>query len=580
MQKIWNVKKPDIALQKIFSQELGISSLMAQLLINRNIVTVSDARQFLNCSLSDLYSPFLFKGMDKAVLRIKKAIKDKEKIIVWGDYDVDGLTATALLKTVLKKSGALVEHYIPHRTEEGYGLNIEGIKKIYSNVEANGHSPLLFITVDCGINSFKEVEFLNNAGIDVIITDHHQPLGKDLPKAFSIINPLQEGCNYPFKFLAGVGIAFKLSQALTQEKLFEHLDLVVLGTISDVVPMTGENRILARHGLAQLSKTKKAGLIKLLDKVGINGKEITAMHAGFLLGPRLNATGRIGSSDSSFRLLMAESEKEAIELAGKLNDDNKSRQQLEAKTLKEALAKIDKEINFKEHRVIVLYKDDWHPGVIGIVASRIVERFYRPVILLSSKEDGSAKGSGRSVDNFHLFQALVNCKALLKEFGGHSKACGLSMDPDCINEFRDAINKYALDMILPQELSPKLTIDAEIPLSLLDEKLISSINGLGPFGPENPKPVFATRAVTVKTRPLVLGKNTLKMWVSDGDVTCQAIGFKMAEVFQPADIPDVLDIVYNVGLNEWQGAISIELNLKDLKGCEIDVGAYCNTPLQ
>lgn len=567
MQKIWNVRKPNVELQKKLAKELNIPSLIAQLLINRGIISSSEAERFISCKLSDLYSPFLLRGMDKAVLRIKKAKELKEKIVIWGDYDVDGLTAVALLKRVLAGFGCVVEHYIPHRIEEGYGLNMKGIEKI-CNTGANGSLPLL-ITVDCGISGYEEAEFLRTKGIDVIITDHHQPMNRDLPAAFCIINPLQPGCNYPFKYLSGVGLAFKLSQAVTGMDLFEHLDLVTLGTISDIAPMLGENRILIKYGLGQLSKTKKIGLAKLLEKTGLKGKDITTMHSGFILGPRLNATGRVGSAENSLKLLLTDSADEAEQLALQLNENNRTRQQLEAKTLEEALAKISRDINFKEHRVIVLHQDDWHPGVIGIVASRIVERFYRPAILLSSIGDGMIKGSGRSIDNFHLFTALEKCEEFLIGFGGHRRACGLSIRKSNLDNFRGAINAYALNAVSKDAFTPILNIDAEIPLSLLDETLISQIQAFGPFGSENPRPVFVTRAVSVKTKPQVLGKNTLKMWVCDGDVTCQAVGFKMGDSLDPEAIVDVLDIVYTAGLNEWQGTTSIELNLKDLRACSV-----------
>jgi len=559
MYKIWNVKKPDIDLQKKLSNDLGISPLLSQLLINRGATNPSIAERFLSCNLSDLHNPFLFKGMDKAVVRIKKALEKKEKIVIWGDYDVDGLTAVALLKTVLIELGGHVEHYIPNRIEEGYGLNLQGAQTI---VEDN---TVLVITVDCGVNSNKEVEFLNNSGIDVIITDHHQPLNKTLPPAFSIINPLQDGCNYPFKYLAGVGIAFKLAQAVTGLDLFQHLDFVVLGTISDIVPMKDENRIFVKHGLNKLTDTKKIGLLKLIEKLGLKGKQITAMHVGFLFGPRLNATGRMGSAENSLKLLMSDSAFDAECLAGQLNDDNRLRQQLEAKTLQEALDKIEKEINFKQHRIIVLFKDDWHPGVTGIVASRIVERFYRPAILLSSKDGDMLKGSGRSIDNFHLFNALASCEDFLDHFGGHSKACGLSIKRKEVGNFIEAINKYAFKTMIPEFLVPSINIDAEIPLSLLNKTLIDQILSLGPFGPENPKPVFVTRAVELKARPEIVGKNTIKMWVTDTDVTFQALGFKMAEAISVNEIAPLINIVYTVAINEWQGTSSIELNLKDIK---------------
>jgi single-stranded-DNA-specific exonuclease len=559
MQKNWNVKKPDIGLQKEISRQLDIHPLLAQLLINRGILTAQAAARFLACDTNGLYDPFLLKDMPEAVSRIRKAIKKNQRITVWGDYDVDGLTAVALLKSVLMSMGGRVEHYIPHRIDEGYGLNLDGVRKISKDKAG------LLITVDCGINSNREIEFLNKQGIDAIITDHHQPINDNLPPAFCIINPLQAGCGYPFKYLAGCGLAFKLSQALTGEDLFEHLDLAALGTVSDIVPMTDENRIIVKHGLAGLSKTGKVGLVKLIEKTGLSDKDITTMHAAFMLGPRLNATGRMGSSEDSLKLLLTDSSDEAGALASRLNENNRLRQQIEAKILQEALDKIDKEVNFKHHRVIVLYKDDWHPGVTGIVASRIVERFYRPAILLSSTQDGLAKGSGRSIDNFHLFDALANCESFLERFGGHSKACGLSLDAGRIDDFRRAINEYAFAVIDTERLMPDIEIDAQIPISLLSEGLITQMQALSPFGPQNTKPVFATKAVSLKGRPQVLGRNTLKMWVSDGDITCEAVGFNMADAMAGDDIPSVIDIVYTAGLNEWQGESTIELHLKDLR---------------
>ncbi len=559
MQKIWAVKKPDVSLIAGISKGLNIPTLLSCLLINRGISDIEEAAKFLACSLDDLHSPFLLKGLDISVARIKQAALIKQKVAIWGDYDADGLTATALLRDVLVKAGLEVTCYIPHRIDDGYGLNIQGLEKI----KKLGIG--LLITVDCGISSFKEIEFLNESGIDTIVVDHHRPLSPGpLPKAFSIINPLQEGCGYPFKHLAGVGLAFKLSQAITGLSLFEHLDLVALGTVSDIVPMRGENRILTRHGLKVLSRSNKIGLIKLLENAGIENKRLSTMHAGFILGPRLNATGRMSSALNSFRLLTSESEIEAELLAGRLSEDNRLRRQLESQTLKEALAKIDIEVNFKDHRIIVLYKQDWHPGVMGIVASRLVERFYRPTILLTCGRQQTAVGSGRSVDHFHLFDALSGCSGLLERFGGHSKACGMSIKKERIEDFKDAINDYARHA-LPQVFSPVLNIDAHIPLSLLKEDLIKRMEDLSPFGCENPKPVFITQAVAVKTRPRIVGKNTLKVWVSDSDITCEAVGFKMGEELHPDSLGKIIDIVYTPALNDWQGDLRIELHLKDIR---------------
>jgi len=568
MQKTWNVKKTDIALQKKLSQELGISTLLAQLLINRDVSSPDSARAFLRCALIDLHDAFLMKGVKEAVIRIEEAVEKKEKIVVWGDYDVDGLTSVALLKRVLAAKGANVSHYIPHRVQDGYGMSLQAAEKI-SEAKAE-----LVITVDCGINSRKEVEFLKFHNIDVIITDHHQPPADGLPAARAVINPLQKECPYPFKYLAGVGVVFKLCQALTGSDLYEHLDLVALGTISDVVPMYGENRILTKHGLIALSNTTKTGLLRLMEKSGIKDKELTTMHAAFMLGPRLNASGRMGSCENSLEILMTDFDKEAVLLAQKLCDDNRARQQLEAKILSEALAKIDKEVNFKKHRVIILHSDNWHPGVIGIVASRITERFFRPTILFSSKEGRMAKGSGRSIDNFHLFQALSSCSEFLSEFGGHKKACGLSMKLDDIDNFRDAINAYAQDSVSPEAFIPDIKIDAEIPLSFLNEEFIKQIENLGPFGQGNPKPVFVSTGISIKSAPRIVGKNTLKMWVSDANITCSAVGFKMADMFTPGWEHGLVDIVYTPALNQWHGTSSIELYLKDLRERKIDM-AVC-----
>ncbi len=418
MRKIWRIKDPDPAIQNELSSALKISKITAQLLANRGISDLREAGSFLQCSLTSCHDPFLLKDMDKAVYRIKQAVSGGEKILVYGDYDVDGMTGVAIIYSALKNLGANVSSYIPNRLEEGYGLNSGAVKR----AERDGVN--LLITVDCGISSFREIEYANSLRMDVIVTDHHEILESRVPAAYAVINPLQEDCKYPFKHLAGVGIAYKLAKALYENTPFfaeDFLDLVSLGTVADIVPLIGENRVLAKHGLGELNKRHRVGLRALMKVGGLEGKDISSGHIGFILGPRINAMGRIGSPQKALELLLSEDEDLALKLAKTLDTENRNRQKIEGKVLDEALSKVEREVNFKHHQVIVLASENWHAGVIGIVASRIADRFYRPTILISM--DGKVgKGSGRSVENFHLFEYLLRCKDSLMGFGGHESA--------------------------------------------------------------------------------------------------------------------------------------------------------------
>lgn len=557
---IWNIKKSMPQIQKAFSSELKISEITAQLLSNRGIDNIKEAGEFIACSLSSCHDPFLLKDMDKAVGRIKKAISGREKILVYGDYDVDGMTSVALLKKTLMNLGAVVETYIPNRLEEGYGLNTNAIKKALRD----GVS--LLITVDCGIGSFKEIEYANLSKIDVIITDHHEIVNSRIPSAFAVINPLQESCNYPFKHLAGVGLAYKLAKALYDGTSFlaeDFLDLVSLGTIADIVPLRGENRILAKHGLDEMNRHNRIGLNALTEIAGLNGKDISSGHIGFILGPRINAMGRVGSPQKALELLLSDDKNEAMKLARMLDTENRNRQKIESKILDEALSKVEREINFKHHKVIVLASVGWHPGVIGIVASRIADRFYRPTILVSL--DGKyGKGSGRSVEKFNLFDVLIQCKGLLMGFGGHEGACGLTIEKDRLDEFRDKINTEADKHISEDVFSPQLDIDMEIPLNMLTENVIAQIEALAPFGEENPRPVFSSRNLIVKDGPRQIGRKGFKMWVTDNSITCEAVSFGRSELIQPQTGSGV-ELAYMPSINDWQGLQSIQLELKDIR---------------
>jgi len=559
VQKIWRTKDCDPGVQDHLSSALNISKVTAQLLVNRGIRTADVAHDFLKCSLGSCHNPFLLKDMEKAVTRIKRAISGGERILVYGDYDVDGMTSVVLLYSALKKLGANAATYIPNRIEEGYGLNSQAIKK------AHGDGVTLIISVDCGITSFKEVEQARMLKIDIIITDHHEILNDRVPSAYAVINPLQSDCGYPFKYLAGVGLAYKLAKALyegTPHFAEDFLDLVSLGTVADIAPLVGENRILAKHGLDELNRRERVGLKALMDAAGLDGS-ISASTIGFVLGPRINAMGRIGSPEKAVELLLSDDPALAANLAKVLGTENRNRQKIEARILEEALAKVEREINFKHHRVIVLASENWHPGVIGIVASRIADRFYRPAILISL--DGKlGKGSGRSIEGFHLFEHLLRCKDLLAGFGGHESACGITIEKDRIAEFTDLINKEAFIDTKEEIFSPKLDIEMDVPLQQLSEDVIREIESLAPFGSENPRPVLSSRNVYIKDLPRQIGKTGFKFWVTDNNVTCEAITFSKGDLEVPKPGSDI-DLAYIPSINNWQGVQSIQLELRDIK---------------
>lgn len=560
MRKIWRIKETKSAIQESLSSSLNISKITAQLLANRGINNPAEASEFLNCSISSCHDPFLLKDMDKAVARIKEAISKGEHILVYGDYDVDGMTGVALLYSALKKLGGLVETYIPNRLEEGYGLNLAAIKK------AKKDGVALIITVDCGISSFKEIESARALNMDVIVTDHHEILNGRIPPAHAVINPLQETCKYPFKHLAGVGLAYKLVKALYEDTRYfaeDFLDLVSLGTVSDIAPLVGENRILTKHGLDELNSRNRVGLNALMEVSGLSGKDISSGHIGYILGPRINAMGRVGSPKIALELLLTEDEDEAKILAKVLDTENRNRQKIESRILEEAISKVEREVNFKHHRVIVLASQEWHPGVIGIVASRLVDRYYRPTIMISL--DGKfGKGSGRSVERFHLFEYLLRCKDSLIGFGGHESACGITIEKNRIDEFRDRINFEAGRDIQEGALSPKLDIDMDVPLNMLNEAVIDELENLAPFGEENPRPVLASSGLVVKDGARPIGKSGFKMWVTDNHITCEAVSFGRNDLQLPKAGSGV-DLAYTPSINNWQGLQSIQLELRDIR---------------
>jgi single-stranded-DNA-specific exonuclease len=557
-RKILKVFPVDTYLQDVFSKELKISPILAQLLVNRGIANIEEAHKFLNVRLEQLHDPYGFADMPVAVRLIKKAAENRDKVMIFSDYDVDGITSLALLKTALAKIGINAFHYLPHRIKEGYGLN----KNILPIVKQKNIK--LLITADCGTSSRDCIEDLRRNNVEVIVTDHHEPIDCGvLPGASALINPKIKNCGYKYRDLAGVGVTYKLCQAFTKEALFEDLDLVCLGTVADVVPLNGENRVIAKEGLALLSETKRVGLKALIENSGIKNKNISSAFISYILGPRINASGRMDTAETALNLLMSHEQKEAVEFAQILEKYNRQRQKIEGEILKEAQGLIDKETNFKEHRIIVVAKEDWHQGVLGIVAAKLADRFYRPVIIISKTEQ-LCKGSGRSIKNFHLFNALLECKELLEAFGGHNHAVGLVIMKSNIDYFRDKINCLAKEKMLLEDLLPSLEVDMELSLSDLNEKAVKELEVLEPFGIGNNEPLFLTRNLKLKGQPQILGKDTLKFWVTDGNITCQAIGFAMGCLKDRLIEAGCFGLVYNTRLDTWQEQESVLLEVNDI----------------
>lgn len=566
MEKIWNIASRETDLERQLSKELEVSPIISRLLMNRGIRDSHQGKIFLSPELDQLHDPFLLNDMSRAVVTIREAVKAGKKILIYGDYDADGITGVVLLFLIIQRMGGAVSYYIPHRIKEGYGLNKGATEK------ASQEGISLIITVDCGVNGLEEVAYAHELGIEVIITDHHEA-GENLPRGVAVINPKRRDSSYPFNGLAGVGVAFKLAQALHDEtkdshlstSLREHLDLVALGTIADMVPLTGENRILVKYGLKALAQTERPGLRALMEVTGLDGKELTAGQVSFILAPRINAGGRIGEVEQGLRLLLAGSREEALPLARSLDRENKLRQEIESQTVDEAVRKIKKEVNLDQEPVIVLSDEGWHPGVIGIVASRLVERFYRPAILIALNEE-MGKGSARSIKGFHLLGAITRCQDLLLSFGGHKLAAGLTISRDKIKSFRQRINEIARYELQQQDLIPKLNIDAQLSLKEMSLELIESLQRLHPFGMGNPKPVFSSAQVDLFDNPFLVRNNHLKLRLTDGTVVREAIGFRMRDkLSELGGKTSRVDLAYSLEINQWGGAKSVQLHLKDIK---------------
>ncbi|CAK9331517.1 single-stranded-DNA-specific exonuclease RecJ [Thermoanaerobacter kivui] len=536
-------------------QLYGLPRVVAEILSSK--VGAEEVNAFLNPTLKDLHSPFLLKGIKEAKELIQKHVYLHNRITIYGDYDVDGITATSVLYMTLKKLGANVDYYIPERLTEGYGINEEAIDKIASQ------GSKLIVTVDCGITSVEEVKRAKTLGMDVIITDHHS-VPKKIPEANVVINPHLPDIKYPFCDLAGVGVAFKLCEALIGKEAYEFLDIVAIGTIADIVPLIGENRVIVKEGLKVLNKTNNMGLKALIKVSGIENMLIDEYHVGFILAPRFNAAGRLKSAEAGVRLLISENEKEAQEIAEYLNNENATRQQIESRILQEAIKKVEESIDLKNEKVIVLWDENWHPGVIGIVASRITERYFRPSILISLNE-GGGKGSARSIEGFNLYNALDYCKDYLIKYGGHEMAAGIIIDKNNIEAFKREINKYADNILTEIDLIPVIKIDASVKNDKIDIETAKKIQMFKPFGNSNPRPTFLLDNLTVSKVFSLDGDKHIKIIAQKNKNFYELMLFDAKEEKDKIKVGSVIDVVGSIELNSWNGIESVVINVKDIK---------------
>jgi single-stranded-DNA-specific exonuclease len=566
------VPEPDCQLVNQLASDLSLPPVITKILAGRGLDTKERAERFLNPSLRDLCDPYLLPDMDKGVDRVIRALREKEKVMIFGDYDVDGITATSLLFLVLNKLGAEVSFYLPNRLIEGYGLSEEGI------MEAEKRGVRLIISVDCGVTAVNEVKFAKEKGIDTIITDHHEPQAV-LPEAAAIINTKQKlhrqnssrTGEYPGGELSGVGVAFKFAQAIYQRlgqdegELEDHLDLVALGTAADIVPLVGENRILTKFGMNQIARTTKPGLKSLIFVSGILGHQIGTGQVVFILAPRINAVGRLGDAELAIKLLTTKDEAKASEMAKLLDQENRRRKEIDELTLKEAMDMIEQNVDLNKDKAIVLASDGWHPGVIGIVASRLVEKFHRPTIMIAiDGEEG--KGSARSIPVFHLYEALRECDQYLIRYGGHKYAAGLSISPRDIHPFREEFKRVSEQRLKDDDLLPRLFIDSELELAQIDRDLIKFLDLFAPFGPQNMRPVFHTRNLSVWGEPYVVGNNHLRLRVKKNRTIFDCIGFGFGDMSKPLSMKGIkLNLAYVVETNYWNGTYKTQLRIKDIK---------------
>lgn len=559
--------KEEEEIQEKIADNLGISPILAQLLVQRGITTYDEARRFFRPNLSDLHDPFLMADMDKAVKRLTDAMQQNEKILVYGDYDVDGTTSVALVYKFLKHYTNNVDFYIPDRYLEGYGISLRGIDYAAEN------KCTLIIALDCGIKAVEKVKYATDKGIDFIICDHHTPDEK-LPAAIAVLDPKRPDCNYPYKHLSGCGVGFKLLQAFAQvnnvdfSELTPLLDLVALSIASDIVPITGENRILAFYGLKQINSSPSVGVKGIIDVCGLSEKEINISDIVFKIGPRINASGRMKLASEAVQLLVSRDFNFAKEKSETINEYNNDRKDLDKNITEEAINEIRYNEELRLKKSIVLYNPDWHKGVIGIVASRLSEEYYRPSIVLT-RSNGVASGSARSVPGFDLYKAIDSCRDLLENFGGHMYAAGMSIKEEHIPEFIERFEQYVSENILEEQTYPQIDIDAVLQFKDITPKFFRVLKQFGPFGPGNMKPIFASKKVFDYGTSRLVGREQehIKMELIDSssENVMNGIAFGMGEYNDHLKALNALDICYTLEENTFNGNVNIQLMVKDIK---------------
>ena len=564
---IWNTKPHDEAAASTLENELKLSPVTARLLAIRGLTDPDEASRFLNPSLDQLYDPFRLAGLDCAADRLMKAIAGRERIAVHGDYDVDGITSTVILRRAIELLGGDVGHFIPERLTDGYGLQPGTIDRLHAE------GVKLIVSVDCGIRAPEAARRARELGVDLIITDHHEP-DAELPDACAVVNPKRHDCTYPDKNLAGVGVALKLVQAICGRAgksawLPAFVKIASIGTLADVVPLVGENRIIAKLGLQMLTKgPHKVGLRALFEAAGLNGKTIDSYHIGFMVAPRINAAGRMSTPDIATRLLLANDEgmaEEAKALAEQLEAENTKRRQEDQDILAKAKKIVETDPEVGAHSVLVVAGEGWHRGVIGIVASKLVDAFYRPAIVLSIDGD-ITHGSCRSISGFDMLACLESCAPIMKRFGGHKAAAGLQLETSRIREFRLAVNAHADTVLGPDDLRPRLWLDGPLAFHDLNERVMSEFAALAPFGPGNPRPKFHTGPVSIVDGPRLLKERHLKMSVKQNGRVLRAIQWNAAErEAMLTEKKDGVEIAYTVEENEYQGNRYVELRLEDFR---------------
>jgi len=564
--KRWTIKKHNYDEVKLLANALKVSPIVAALLISRGLETEEKAAKFLNPQFSDLHEPFLLKGMKEAVERILKAVEAGEKILIWGDYDVDGTTGTVVLRKALEILGAKTGFHVPNRFTEGYGVNIPALEK----AKERGYS--LVISVDCGSTSFEPITWAKENGIDFIVTDHHLTKEQGLPDAFAIVNPNQPECSYPDKNLAGVGVAFKLVQALLREKGKENLTkgflkMVAIGTIADIMKLTGENRVIVSLGLKDLPKAHNYGL-KALMEVSDCHSEMTSYHIGFRIAPRINAAGRMDAARQVVELFEAETFEKARDLAGILDSRNRERQKVQQQITEFALQEyIDNGGSAKQTHVAVVAGDGWHRGVIGLAASKITDKLNRPSIVISI-EDGVGHGSARSIANYHLLQGLDSCSDLFEQYGGHAAAAGMKIRSENIEMLREKLNEHAAQILSDEDLIREIKVDAVVLTDTLDLKLVEDLKQLEPFGAGNPKPIFVTRDLFLVDEPFVMKEKHLKMRLADKNgKQFEAVWWDGVEKSkeQTLKAKTRIELAYTPEANVWKGNTRLQLVVADIR---------------